>query len=415
MAFIFKMIHFYFLGASNSSSSASSCFSFISSASSASQSNLGNHLAANASTTTASTQDKHNESQLSTSETSNTIAKQIVDAINKAGLLNQASHNPTLKTSSAFKPPSNHYTNAHSSNMMPPSTSASSNNGDSSNNKHGNKHKNKPLPLIIPSDISSFAIQQQQQQQQNLLNYQYGQLNGASQHSIPYYHQMSANAATYPHATLLKSPRLALQSDLKKQYTPPPMLSPFRKGPGLYYKYFANMFLLPNAAAAAAAAAASLTNSSSQYGQQLLQQSMLNAVNRPPMFNHSMSCSYLYPQSNFYNFKAADLNKENESASGVLTHEEDTEEAHLDEASEGNFKENIDYEKQRTTTSSHVDAIKVKGVLEKEDEISMNNLKEQVLTNNSNTHNNSNHADSIKTKRPRLSNFYRDFLSFFMW
>jgi hypothetical protein len=95
----------------------------------------------------------------------------------------------------------------------------------------------KPLPLFIPSDINNF-----QQQQQNRMNQSH------QQGGVPFYgHSSSFNGTTsasmnnsynnpygYPNATLLKSPRL-LNYDLKKQYTPPPMLSPFRKGPGLFY------------------------------------------------------------------------------------------------------------------------------------------------------------------------------------
>ena len=65
------------------------------------------------------------------------------------------------------------------------------------NNKQNmNKLKPKPLPLKIPSTISTFQ---------------------------------------YPNMTLLKSPHF---SEAKNQYTPPPMLSPFRKAPGLYASCF---------------------------------------------------------------------------------------------------------------------------------------------------------------------------------
>jgi len=65
------------------------------------------------------------------------------------------------------------------------------------NNKQNiNKLKPKPLPLKIPSTISTFQ---------------------------------------YPNMTLLKSPHF---SETKNQYTPPPMLSPFRKAPGLYANCF---------------------------------------------------------------------------------------------------------------------------------------------------------------------------------
>ena len=59
-----------------------------------------------------------------------------------------------------------------------------------------NKQKVKPLPLKIPSTISTFQ---------------------------------------YPNMTLLKSPHFY---ETKNQYTPPPMLSPFRKAPGLYNTCF---------------------------------------------------------------------------------------------------------------------------------------------------------------------------------
>jgi hypothetical protein len=65
------------------------------------------------------------------------------------------------------------------------------------NNKQNiNKLRPKPLPLKIPSTISTFQ---------------------------------------YPNMTLLKSPHI---SETKNQYTPPPMLSPFRKAPGLYANCF---------------------------------------------------------------------------------------------------------------------------------------------------------------------------------
>jgi len=54
-------------------------------------------------------------------------------------------------------------------------------------------------------------------------------------------------ANIYPNTTFLKSPRLVVNYDLKKQYTPPPMLSPFRKGPGLFCnsKQFSSFFQMP--------------------------------------------------------------------------------------------------------------------------------------------------------------------------
>jgi hypothetical protein len=357
-----------------------------------------------------------------TAATSALLTKQIVDAINKAVLqVNQVNLSSGNNGTSAFKPPINSSNNnpyANISNMMPPShvplsstgivnnfSNESNNNSNiNSSNKAGNKQKNKPLPLVIPSDISSFAFQQQQQQQQNFLNFQYNQSqlnNPNSQHHIPYYHQMSANPSTsssahvYPHATLLKSPRL-LQNDLKKQYTPPPMLSPFRKGPGLYYKYFANMFLMPNP---------SVLNNQFQFNQ--FQQNQ-NSNNRAPMFNHSMSCSYIYPQSNFYNYPSG-LQKESDQSgdSGFLNNE--SEETHLDnnntnnninhmsDVVDGNFKENIDIDRPK-----QLDPIAKSKTLDKDDEISINNLKEQVLVNSNDNNSNSLHSKQ-SLKRPRLS------------
>lgn len=60
---------------------------------------------------------------------------------------------------------------------------------------HKSKQKPKPKPLQIPSNISALH--------------------------------------TYPNKTLLKSPHFNF--DTKNQYTPPPMLSPFRRAPGLYF------------------------------------------------------------------------------------------------------------------------------------------------------------------------------------
>lgn len=62
------------------------------------------------------------------------------------------------------------------------------------NGNGANKQKHKPPSLTIPSTISTLN--------------------------------------TYPNKTLLKSPHFYFET--KKQYTPPPMLSPFRKGPGLF-------------------------------------------------------------------------------------------------------------------------------------------------------------------------------------
>jgi hypothetical protein len=75
-----------------------------------------------------------------------------------------------------------------------------------------NKQKPKPHPITIPSTIStSFSI--------------------------------------YPQMTLLKSPHFNFESSIKSQYTPPPMLSPFRKGTGLFLNAASNrqhMFTMPH-------------------------------------------------------------------------------------------------------------------------------------------------------------------------
>lgn len=92
------------------------------------------------------------------------------------------------------------------------------------------KPKPKPMPLIIPQAISAFQK--------------------TSYQKPPFYPQFSNGSFMpyiYPNATLLKSPRL-FDTDTKKQYTPPPMLSPFRKGPGLFYnsKNINNLFSIHN-------------------------------------------------------------------------------------------------------------------------------------------------------------------------
>lgn len=100
------------------------------------------------------------------------------------------------------------------------------------NQPHNNiaKPKPKPVPLVIPQAISAFQK--------------------ASYQKPSFYSQISNGSFMphiYPNATLLKSPRL-FDTDTKKQYTPPPMLSPFRKGPGLFYnsKNINNLFSIPN-------------------------------------------------------------------------------------------------------------------------------------------------------------------------
>ena len=132
------------------------------------------------------------------------------------------------------------------------------------------------MPLVIPSDISAF---QQQQQQKNQLSQSMG-ANMLQRSLTTQYSQSGAPMAfnhVYPHATLLKSPRLLNNfQDAKKhpQYTPPPMLSPFRKAPGLFYnpKHFPGLFSMPSP--------------------------------KQPQFNHSLSYSYFYPTL-FYNQLAA--------------------------------------------------------------------------------------------------------------
>jgi hypothetical protein len=133
-----------------------------------------------------------------------------------------------------------------------------------STNNNNMKQKIKPNPLVIPSAISAF---QQQNHAANILqvsqaaaaavaaNPQFSSFQQQLSNTYAIYAAAAAMAhhmgPPYPNATLLKSPRLFNNYDfnspeynfnLKKQYTPPPMLSPFRKGPGLFCnsKQFAN-------------------------------------------------------------------------------------------------------------------------------------------------------------------------------
>ncbi len=80
-----------------------------------------------------------------------------------------------------------------------------------SNNTLISKQKPKPQPITIPSTISTSFC------------------------------------SIYPQMTLLKSPHFNFESSAKNQYTPPPMLSPFRKGTGLFLNNTnrQHMFTLP--------------------------------------------------------------------------------------------------------------------------------------------------------------------------
>lgn len=92
------------------------------------------------------------------------------------------------------------------------------------------RHKFKPEPLIIPSTISSFQNLNFNLYNNPLLMHSQSMLNPELYHSQRFLSNIHAQMANiYPNATFLKSPRL-LNYDVKKQYTPPPMLSPFRKG-----------------------------------------------------------------------------------------------------------------------------------------------------------------------------------------
>lgn len=123
------------------------------------------------------------------------------------------------------------------------------NNGSSSTTRQ----KPKPEPLKIPDTISAF-------QQQNV---------AAAMVAV------MQQAHIYPQLTLLKSPHFNYEA--KKQYTPPPMLSPFRKGTGLFYK-LASMFPIPP----------------------LYNRTASGTTAAPPL-NHSLSCSssYIYSPSSF--------------------------------------------------------------------------------------------------------------------
>lgn len=133
---------------------------------------------------------------------------------------------------------------------------------NTNNNMNNLKQKIKPGPLNIPSAISAFQqqnqlnnyIQQQQQQQQNHLLQSHNSIQPFSYAAAAAAYAAAMAAHIYPNATLLKSPRLfndfhsnEYSFNYKKQYTPPPMLSPFRKGPGLFCnsKPFASFFAAP--------------------------------------------------------------------------------------------------------------------------------------------------------------------------
>lgn len=140
-------------------------------------------------------------------------------------------------------------------------SSASSSSAVSPSTSSGNKSKIKPVPLHIPSDINAFQNKQNALLEAAAASSR-SQLNPppAFNHSTSYSGLSNTNphyyAGYYPNATLLKSPRLfPSYHDImynKKQYTPPPMLSPFRKGPGLFYNPRFMSLFLPFMAAAAA-------------------------------------------------------------------------------------------------------------------------------------------------------------------
>ena len=93
-----------------------------------------------------------------------------------------------------------------------------------SNEKNSNlRQKFKPEPLIIPPTINSF----QNFNFNPLLMHSQSMINPELYHSQRLLSNLMTNI--YPNATFLKSPRL-FNYDVKKQYTPPPMLSPFRRG-----------------------------------------------------------------------------------------------------------------------------------------------------------------------------------------
>ena len=128
---------------------------------------------------------------------------------------------------------SNQNINNKSRNSLTPDTDNNATNRHSANNNNSRPTKFKPEPLIIPSTISSF-----QQHQTTGFNFYNNPLlmHSHSMNELYNSHKLLSSVYAhmiYPNTTFLKSPRL-VNYDLKKQYTPPPMLSPFRKGPGLF-------------------------------------------------------------------------------------------------------------------------------------------------------------------------------------
>lgn len=155
------------------------------------------------------------------------------------------------------------------------STISPNNNNNSINNS---RQKFKPEPLVIPSAISSF-----QQQNPNFAGFYANPLSLMhSQSMLEFYNSQKllsniyANMI-YPNTTFLKSPRL-VNYELKLQYTPPPMLSPLRKGPGLFCnsKQFSSFFHIP-----------------------------------PQQLSHSVSCMTASSAMNLYNQHMANNNNNN--------------------------------------------------------------------------------------------------------
>ena len=137
------------------------------------------------------------------------------------------------------------------------------------------------------------------------------------------YLNFTCGGGTYPNATLLKSPRL-LNFDVKKQYTPPPMLSPFRKGPGLFWTHFPNIFSLPFtrppfAHSFSCSAANSSTNAANNNNQILLYQQN---------FDSNKTLNHFDTDNNNNNLK------ETEKRSLMEVDQEDEEEKNTEKVSE---------------------------------------------------------------------------------
>lgn len=202
------------------------------------------------------------------------------------------------------------------------SNSNQSNQIQSPNNNNNSKQKIKPGPLIIPSAISAFQQQNQlnnyiQQQQQNQLL--------LSQNAYAAVYAAAMAAHIYPNATLLKSPRvfndynsIEYNFNYKKQYTPPPMLSPFRKGPGLFCnsKPFASFFSAP---------------------QHLYSfQSQQHQIRPTPQYNHSISDNHLTMSylSNYH----SQLNNESNFNDKIKTDDSNLNENNIDKQSDSDDK-----------------------------------------------------------------------------